>query len=134
MPLPLELIVLGLGCVLALVHIMAAIRLKTQQYGVAWNMGARDGEQPPLNAVAARVDRARGNYLETFPIAGLLLIAVWLSGHAGWLSHLGAVLWIAARVVYLPLYWTGVEKWRTWCWLASLIGILMLLAALFFGG
>ncbi len=131
--LPLELTVLGLGCVLALVHIFAAIQLKTKQYGRDWNMGARDGEKPPLNDVAARVARAQANYFETFPIAIALLIAVPLAGHAGTLSAIGAVCWLAARIIYLPLYWTGVKGWRTLAFLASVIGLLMLLGALFFG-
>ena len=131
---PIELTVLGLGCLLALVHIFAAIQLKTRQYGRDWNMGARDGEQPPLNAVAARVDRAQANYFETFPIAIALLIAVPLADHADTPSAIGAVLWLAARIIYLPLYWTGVKGWRTLAFLASVIGLLMLLGALFFGG
>ncbi|WP_420607385.1 MAPEG family protein [Novosphingopyxis sp.] len=134
MSLPFELTVLGLGCVLALVHIFSAIQLKTRQYGRAWNMGARDEKQPPLNDIAARVARAQANYFETFPIAIALLLAVPLAGHAGTLSAIGAALWLVARIIYLPLYWTGVKGWRTLAFLASVIGLLMLLAALFFRG
>ena len=37
-----ELIVLTWGCVLAAVHIFAAVQAKTRQYGTKWNIGARD--------------------------------------------------------------------------------------------
>ncbi len=66
---PTELTVLALAGVLLLVHIFAAIHLTTQQYGKDWNMGARDEDLPPLNPVAARLDRARDNFLETLPLA-----------------------------------------------------------------
>ena len=71
-----ELTVLALGAVLLLVHIMLAIRLKTQHYGVEWNMGARDEALPPLNPVAARLERARDNFAETFPVAIVALLRI----------------------------------------------------------
>ena len=63
-----ELTVLAWGCVLALVHVFAAIRAKTRQYGTKWNMSARDEEVPPLNPVAGRLARAQANFYESFPI------------------------------------------------------------------
>ena len=73
---PQELTILGLAAVMALVHIMVAINLKTRQYGTAWNMGARDETLAPLNPVAGRLARAQANYLETLPIAVIALAVV----------------------------------------------------------
>ena len=56
---PVELRVLGYGAILLVVHILLAAHFKTQQYGVTWNMGARDGELPPLNPIAGRLVRAQ---------------------------------------------------------------------------
>lgn len=42
-----ELRILALGALLLIVHIFAATRLKTAQYGRKWNMGARDELLPP---------------------------------------------------------------------------------------
>lgn len=125
--LPFELLVLGWGAVLGVVHILAAIHLKTKQYGRDWNTGARDGERPPLNDVAARVDRARGNFLETFPIAIVALLGTVLADRTGTLTAIGAGLWLAMRAVYLPLYWTGVPKVRTLVWAASMIGLALVI-------
>jgi uncharacterized MAPEG superfamily protein len=51
-------------------------------------------------------------------------------------SHMtvwGAELYLAARIVYLPLYAMGVPLLRTLVWAASIVGIVMLLGALFGG-
>ena len=50
-----ELIVLAWGCVLALVHILAAAQVKTRQYGSKWNVGPRDEELPPPNPLVGRL-------------------------------------------------------------------------------
>ena len=64
-----ELKIAAFGAVLLIVHIFAAVHLKTKQYGRAWNVGARDEALPPLNPVAGRLARAQANFQETFPIA-----------------------------------------------------------------
>jgi len=120
---PPELRVLALGAVLLLVHIFAAGHFKTKQYGLEWNMGARDGTQPPLNDVAGRMVRAQANFLETLPIAIIALVGVVVAGRSGGISALGGWIWLGARVIYIPLYGYGVPKVRTIVYFASLIGL-----------
>lgn len=128
-----ELTVLALGAVLLLAHIMLAVHFKTQQYGKDWNMGARDEDLPPLNAVAGRLERARDNFAETFPVAIVALLGIALTGKANALSEGAAITWLAARVIYLPLYWTGVPKVRTLVWGVSLLALVALLGVLLVG-
>jgi len=128
-----ELTVLALSGVLLLVHIFAAIHLKTKQYGVEWNMGARDEGTPPLNDVAARLDRARGNFLETLPLAIIALGGVVVAGKTSDLTAIAALVWLGARVVYLPLYWAGIPKIRTYVWAVALLALLYVLGVLLFG-
>ena len=130
---PQELTILALAALLALAHIMIAINLKTRQYGTAWNMGARDEALPPLNPVAARLERARNNYLETLPVAVIALFGVVLAGKANELSVIAGWVWLGARVVYLPLYWAGVPKVRTLVWLVATLALLVVLGVLLFG-
>lgn len=127
---PQELTVLGLAAVLLLVHVFAAIRLKTAQYGVDWNMGARDEHLPPLNDVAARLERARDNFLETLPVAIIALGGVVLADKASDLTAIAAWVWLGARVIYLPLYWAGVPKVRTYVWAIALLALLYVLGVL----
>jgi uncharacterized MAPEG superfamily protein len=122
-----ELVVLAWGCVLALVHIFAAVRVKTRQYGTAWNMGARDEALPPPEPIVGRLARAQANFFETFPIAAAAILIVYATGlHDRWTAA-GALIWLVARVVYLPVYALGIPKVRTLIFLVSVIGILMIL-------
>lgn len=124
---PIELTILAWGCVLGLVHIFAAIRVKTAQYGTAWNMGARDESLPEPRPLIGRLSRAQANYFETFP---LVAVAILIDAHAGlfdrWTAW-GAVLWLGARIVYLPLYAAGVPVARTIAFGISMVGLAMLL-------
>ena len=128
-----EILVLALAGFLLLAHIMLAIRLKTQQYGTDWNMGARDGELPPLNPVAGRLERARDNFMETLPLAVIGLFGVVLADKANAITAAAGWIWLAARVIYLPLYWTGVPKVRTLVWGVSLLALLTILGVLVLG-
>lgn len=122
-----ELSVLAWGCVLALVHIFIAVRFKTRQYGTKWNMGARDEALPPPQPIVGRLARAQANFFETFPIfAAAILIVSAADLESRW-TAIGALLWLAARVVYLPLYAAGVPVVRTVAFLASVVGIALVL-------
>ncbi|MDP9162908.1 MAG: MAPEG family protein [Pseudomonadota bacterium] len=122
-----ELNVLAWGCLLALVHILAAAHVRTRQYGTKWNMGARDEDLPPPTPLVGRLTRAQANFFETFPIA----IAAILIIHAAHLetrwTALGALVWLAARAIYLPLYTWGVPVVRSLAFTASLVGLAMIL-------
>ena len=126
MTLSTELVVLAWGCILGLLHILAAAQVKTRQYGTRWNIGARDEELPPLSPLGGRLARAQANFFETFPI---FIAAVILAMTAGTteMTALGAWLWLGGRVAYLPLYALGVPVVRTLAWVVSLVGIVMVL-------
>ena len=122
-----ELVVLAWGCVLALVHIFAAVRVKTRQYGAAWNMSARDEALPPPEPLVGRLARAQANFFETFPVMAAAILIVYATGlHDRWTAT-GALVWLAARVVYLPVYALGIAKVRTPIFLVSVAGIVMVL-------
>jgi len=128
-----ELTVLALGAVLLLVHVLLAGRYRTRQYGTAWNMGARDEDLPPLNPVAGRLVRAQGNFQETFPIAIVALLGVVVTGKTSELTAIAAWVWLGARLIYLPLYWAGVPKWRTLVWVVGTLALLVVLGVLLLG-
>jgi uncharacterized MAPEG superfamily protein len=122
-----ELTVLAWGCVLALVHLFAAVRVKTRQYGTKWNVGARDEELPPPQPIVGRLARAQANFYETFPIFAASALIVSLAQLTNRWTAIGALVWIAARIVYLPLYALGIPYLRSAAWLASLVGIALVL-------
>jgi len=130
---PAELRIAALGALLLLVHLFAAVRFKTRQYGTKWNVGARDESLPPLNPVAGRLARAQANFLETFPIAIVALLGVVIADRTSSWTALGGWIWLGARTIYLPLYGFGVPVVRTLVWTISIIGLAMVLKPLLFG-
>ena len=122
-----ELIVLAWGCVLGIVHIWASVRVKTRQYGAKWNVGARDEELPPPTPVVGRLARAQANFFETFPIMVAAILLVTAAGLTSYWTAVGAVVWLAARIVYLPLYGFGVPVARTLAFTISMVGLVMVL-------
>jgi uncharacterized MAPEG superfamily protein len=127
---PVEIKILALGAVLLFIHIFAATRFKTAQYGRSWNVGARDETLPPANPVTGRLIRAQANFEETFPIAIVALLGVVLAGRTSATTGLGGWMWLGARVVYLPLYWAGVPVIRTIVWLIALVGLVLVIKPL----
>ena len=130
---PVELTILAFGALLLLAHILIAGNVKTKQYGPKWNVGARDEELPPLNAVAGRLARAQANYQETFPIAIVALFGVVVADRTSDWTALGGWIWLGARVAYLPLYGFGIPNVRTAVFVISLVGLGMAIWPLFFG-
>ena len=128
-----ELRIAAFGAILLLVHIFAAVRFKTRQYGTQWNVGARDEALPPLDPVAARLARAQANFQETFPIAVVALLGVVIAGRTSEWTALGGWIWLGARIIYLPLYGYGVPVVRTATFVVSLIGLGMVLKPLLAG-
>ena len=127
-----ELTVLAWGCLLALVHIFAAAQVRTKQYGTKWNMGARDEDMPPPSPLVGRLERAQANFFETFPIVIAVILIVQVAGlHSRW-TAIGAVLWLAARAVYLPLYALGIPVVRTLVFTLGFVGLMMLLGPALF--
>lgn len=122
-----ELTVLAWGVVLALVHIFAAIGAKTRQYGRDWNMGARDEALPPAKPIVGRLARAQANYFETFPLVAAAILIVTITGRTSDWTAAGAIMWLAARIVYLPLYAAGIPRIRTFVFGISMVGFALIL-------
>jgi uncharacterized MAPEG superfamily protein len=132
--LPTEFTMLGFAIILGLLQLLIAARVGNSQRGVAWNVSARDQPSPPVSAVAARLERAFRNFMETFPFFAAAVLATHATNRFGMLTLIGSQVYLIARVVYWPLYAFGVPVFRTLTWLVSLIGLLMVIAALFVGG
>jgi len=128
----LELLCLGWALILGLVHIILAGHVRTKELGMSWNVSARDGELPPLSLLAGRLARAQANFFETFPLfaAAILIVAVTQSYNA--FSHWGALIYLVARIIYLPLYALGIPKIRTVVWLISIVGLSLILLPILF--
>lgn len=128
-----ELTMLAWTIVLGFIQVIAAAQFSTAQNGLAYGMSPRDTPPKPLTGIGGRVERAAKNLLETFPFAAAaILIAAAANRHNG-LTVWGAQLYFWARLVYVPLYVAGVPGLRTVVWLASVAGVLLVLAGLVWG-
>lgn len=116
--------------VLGLVHLTAASFSFKAQVGNAYTVGARDEDLRP-RGIAARLDRAQRNFLETFAIfAAAVLLLIVLDRDGGRLSQIGAGLYLGGRLLFLPLYAAGTPWLRTFSWNLATLGLAMVMAAI----
>lgn len=116
--------------ILGLVHLTVASFTFKALVGNAYTVGARDEDIRPAG-LAARLDRAQHNFLETFAIfAAAVLMLGALDRTGGWLSEAGALIYLAGRTVFLPLYAAGTPWLRTFSWNAATLGLALVIASL----
>jgi uncharacterized MAPEG superfamily protein len=126
-----ELRLLAWSVILLIVHIMLQAFFVTRARGVAWNAGPRDeAASAPLPAIVGRAQRALDNFKETWPAYIALALALAVTNRTGGMGALGAWIWFAARIVYIPLYLLGVPGLRTLVWAVSLVGLILMLSRL----
>ncbi len=109
---------------LLLVQLMLpnVIALLGGQVSTAYLFGARD-QSPDTSTAIQRAQRASSNLLETLP--GFWVLAV-LSIVNGSDVLMFAQIWLALRVLYVPVYLAGVVYLRSLLWIgavACLIGM-----------
>ena len=125
-----EIKMLGWSILLGLGYVLVAAALSTQQRGLKWNAGNRDGESKPLTGPSARAVRASHNFLETFVFFAAAALAVVAAKQNTAHTALGAEIYFWARLLYLPVYIIGIPYLRTAIWIASLWGMLQLIQPL----
>jgi uncharacterized MAPEG superfamily protein len=129
---PTELTILGVSVILLVVHIMLQGQTATRERGLAWNAGPRDGaDETPLGPLAGRAARALSNYQETYPAFIALALGLAVTGQTGGLGAAGAILWLIARIVYIPLYLLGIPYVRSLAWVIAMLGLLLMLVRFF---
>jgi uncharacterized MAPEG superfamily protein len=88
-------------------------------------VGNRDN-LPEMSVVAARLDRAKNNMLEALPIfLALSLLALVKGGDTNAVTHT-ALLFLIARVIYVPIYVSGVPVLRSLVWLVGVASLIMM--------
>lgn len=125
-----ELSLLAWATILGLLQIALVATCSVVQRGLPWAVSPRDGAMPALTTIASRLDRARGNFLETFPFFVALVLANHVLQQHDSMTILGAQLYFWARVAYVPAYAAGIPYLRTLIWAVSIVGLVLLLVAL----
>jgi uncharacterized MAPEG superfamily protein len=128
---PIELKLLVAAVIIGLVQIVwAAMAGSGGERDFKWLAGPRD-DPKPVGVVAARLNRALANFLETFPLFVAALLACDFAGKFGPLTQWGAILYVAGRALYVPSYAAGLSLVRTLVWTVSLVGLVMVIVAFF---
>ena len=122
-----ELTCLELSVILWVAHVVTQFLNARNEFGDDYLFTPRDQKVTPKALAVGRATRALHNYIENlvpFVAMDLGLIA---TQHTG---GIGATIWIIARIIYLPMYMLGIKYVRTACWLAGVVGLLMMLGRL----
>jgi len=88
-------------------------------------LGGRDTleDRTPING---RLERAKDNLLEALPLFMPLAILHQVSGAVPDQAMTGALVFLIARIVYIPAYVSGITGVRTLVWAAGHAGLLMM--------
>jgi uncharacterized MAPEG superfamily protein len=119
------LLIIFLVLLLLLVQVGLPGRYLSAQVGNDAQMGPRDDLPEPTRELA-RSRRALANLQETLPIFLTLAILSIVVGEQGWLSLVGAALYFVSRSAHVYCYMRGLSPWRSLCFLASLVGNLLI--------
>ena len=128
-----ELTILGWTLVLAMVQIALAGTFRTIETGLWFNASARDDGGPPVGKIAGRLQRAQANLFETLPLFAAAVLIAHVAGRHSADTVLGCQMFLAARVLYVPLYAAGVPVVRTLVWAVSIVGLVMVFKAILAG-
>jgi len=126
-----EILILVAATILGLVHLAAASFAFKVQVGNNYTVGPRDEDLRPTG-MAGRMHRAQTNFMETYAFFATMVVLNQLAGSFGVLSYWGAILYLAGRILFLPLYAWGVPWLRTISWKIATFGLVLVGAQLFF--
>ena len=130
--------------ILALAGLLQAIQFALMavpanlELGVGKTASPRDPERmggktilEQLSTKTGRLARAMNNHFEALILFTLAVVVVELSGQNTPLTATCAIIYLIARIAYVPAYYFGLSPWRSYIWFLGFFAtILMLLAAL----
>src|SRR5579872_5978840 len=91
------------------------------------------GRARPGRRVLEHDGRAWRNFMETFPLfAALVLLATAMGKHSP-ATEWGSELYFFGRVLYVPIYTSGIPVARTAAWSVAVAGIVLLLLGIWPG-
>jgi uncharacterized MAPEG superfamily protein len=122
------------GWVLAWAGLLAAAQLVLMavpanlQVGTRYLVSPRD-EPRALSGVTARLERAFKNHVEGLVLFTVAVVVVTLAEASSPLTEGCAMAYLAARVVYVPLYAFGIPWLRSLAWAVGFLATVTLLGA-----
>ncbi|MGF1651003.1 MAG: MAPEG family protein [Hyphomicrobiaceae bacterium] len=123
-----ELLQVLYAVLIALGYLLVYAVRANMEIGPEYTAGPRDAPPlRPISALCGRLQRAYANHVETLPWFATAMIVAHLAARADpWVVGAGWV-YLAARVVYLPAYATGVAFVRSIVWAIATSAILFII-------
>ena len=128
---PIEIKVLGLAALLQFVQFVFMAVPVNMQLGPKYALGNRD-EEERATGVAGRLKRALENHFEGLILFTIAVVVVVLGNASSSITETCAWVYLAARVLYVPAYASGIFLVRSSIWSVSFgATFVMLWVALF---
>ena len=117
-----SILILSFLLVLIQITIPVLISLLTNNVKLSYLFSSRDNETNTSKYID-RANRALKNLFETLPIfIGLMLLSIINDID----NSLLAMMWLLARIIYVPVYIVGINYVRTGIWAISLICLIIM--------
>ena len=97
--------------------------------GFAWGLGSRDEPREP-SVLQGRLRRVLANHIEGTVVFASLVLVAHLAGISNGMTQTGAILFVAARALFVPVYAAGIPYLRSVVWGAGTIGLIMMMIAI----
>lgn len=112
--------------ILFLFQLLAQVFAELMEHGIGYMLSARDDWKTPTG-IASRIERAYFNLLETLPVFASLILIAHFTGKVNEMTALGSQIYFWGRLIYFPVYISGIPVLRTLVWIGSTSGLLLIL-------
>ncbi|WP_425099842.1 MAPEG family protein [Tropicibacter sp. S64] len=121
-----ELTALTLAALLQVVHFLIYSVTAQMQVGTGYALSPRDTPRT-LTGVAGRAQRAMNNHFEGLILFAIAALVITYADKATHSTGAVAVVYLIARVLYLPAYLFGLSPWRSYIWIVGFLATVYLL-------
>ena len=111
-----DLLVLLLAVLLAMAQLALYAVLGNLELGVRYTLSPRDTPPEGLTLRTRRIKRAYENHLETLPWFAIAVLVAHVTGQNDGMTASASWTYLAARILYVPLYVFGVIYLRSLVW------------------
>ena len=123
---PIEIKVLGLAALLQFVQFVFMAVPVNMQLGPKYTGGNRDEEQR-ATGIPGRFKRALDNHFEALILFTIAVVVVVLGDASSSITETCAWVYLAARILYVPAYASGIFLVRSLIWSVSFFATLVML-------
>lgn len=89
------------------------------------SMGNRDNSKN-ISVIAGRIERAKNNMLETLPVFIALALLTIIKDENSNMAMKGALVFLIARIIYVPAYISGIPVIRSLIWMVGIGGLMIM--------